>query len=417
MKKTLLLVTCLCFVSVSFAQLKVFSDGHISACSTSNQANSPISINCPGDTSYLITAKVDNKRGLLYEVTNSGNNMLYVGYLKGNAATSSYTNKSVIGMRADANGSGATNTNRAYGIMGCSNSGAYSIGVYGKAGSSYGRGAAIFGTTSDNYGAAIPNGEVYAGFFHGNVMITGNLTLSGSMHGLLLGESSNTLLEGSEEQDLERSMLSVPEKMAGLQTTVFHKSVPSIYNTKGVSSELGEEEPLQPNHIENQYYEKKHYALSAEKLETVFPELVYELKDGTKSINYIEMIPLLVQTINDLQCRLATLEKGDVPMARNLNNGTSSVDSSAPAVVAKLTQNKPNPFSERTTIRFTLPENAHNAFIYVFDMTGKMQKQIPVDSSMQSITINGYELSAGMYICSLVVNGKEMDTKRMILSK
>ena len=41
MKKTLLLVTCLCFVSVSFAQLKVFSDGHISACSASNQAKLP----------------------------------------------------------------------------------------------------------------------------------------------------------------------------------------------------------------------------------------------------------------------------------------------------------------------------------------------------------------------------------------
>ena len=50
-------------------------------------------------------------------------------------------------------------------------------------------------------------------------------------------------------------------------------------------------------------------------------------------------------------------------------------------------------------------------------MTGKMQKQIPVNPSQQSVTINGYELQAGIYLYSLVVGGQEIDTKRMILSK
>jgi len=50
-------------------------------------------------------------------------------------------------------------------------------------------------------------------------------------------------------------------------------------------------------------------------------------------------------------------------------------------------------------------------------MSGKMQKQISVTTDMQSITIEGYELRAGMYIYSFVVGGKEIDTKRMILTK
>ena len=65
---------------------------------------------------------------------------------------------------------------------------------------------------------------------------------------------------------------------------------------------------------------------------------------------------------------------------------------------AKLYQNTPNPFTERTEIRFTLPDDAQNAYIYIFDMQGKMLRQIPVDASMQSVTINGYELSAGIYL-------------------
>jgi hypothetical protein len=68
-------------------------------------------------------------------------------------------------------------------------------------------------------------------------------------------------------------------------------------------------------------------------------------------------------------------------------------------------------------IRFSLPENAPASYIYIFDMQGKMVKQLPVNASMQSVTINGYELQAGIYLYSLVVGGQEIDTKRMILSK
>jgi hypothetical protein len=43
-----------------------------------------------------------------------------------------------------------------------------------------------------------------------------------------------------------------------------------------------------------------HYGLIAQEMEQVFPDLVYE-KNGTKSINYIELIPLLLLKIKDLQ--------------------------------------------------------------------------------------------------------------------
>jgi len=50
-------------------------------------------------------------------------------------------------------------------------------------------------------------------------------------------------------------------------------------------------------------------------------------------------------------------------------------------------------------------------------MSGKMLKKLPVSSGMVSVTINGYELGEGMFLYSLLVNGLEIDTKRMILSK
>ena len=36
---------------------------------------------------------------------------------------------------------------------------------------------------------------------------------------------------------------------------------------------------------------------------------------------------------------------------------------------------------------------------------------------LQGIGINGYELQPGLYLYSLVIDGQEIDTKRMILSK
>ena len=125
---------------------------------------------------------------------------------------------------------------------------------------------------------------------------------------------------------------------------------------------------------------------------------------------------MLVQSIGELNERINKLSQQKdygVQLARS----ASDIDEEKTVTSASLQQNTPNPFSSQTKIRFTLPDNTRNAYIYIFDMNGKMQKQIAIDSSMDSVTINGYELAAGIYLYSLVVNGQEIDTKRMILSK
>ena len=136
------------------------------------------------------------------------------------------------------------------------------------------------------------------------------------------------------------------------------------------------------------------------------------------------MVPLLIRSIQELKAELDEVKGSDVTVckAEKKNIQVDNEDETLQAdrlylQNAKLYQNTPNPFTERTEIRFTLPDDAQNAYIYIFDMQGKMLRQIPVDASMQSVTINGYELSAGIYLYSLAVNGQEIDTKRMILSK
>ena len=172
----------------------------------------------------------------------------------------------------------------------------------------------------------------------------------------------------------------------------------------------------EPDIMDEQYYDKTHYALDADRLEEAFPDLVYIRKDGSKAINYVEMIPLLVQSINELSAEIEVLKgqssEGAAKKTRSATNKKAS-----PQTQNRLYQNTPNPFKEQTVIRFSLADDVQNAAICIFDMTGKNIKKMPVSSGMESVSIGGYELGEGMFLYSLVVNGQEIDTKRMIITK
>jgi len=56
--------------------------------------------------------------------------------------------------------------------------------------------------------------------------------------------------------------------------------------------------------------------------------------------------------------------------------------------------------------------------IYIYNMSGMQIKSISIpEKGYGTITINGSDLQAGMYLYTLIVDGKEVDTKRMILTK
>jgi hypothetical protein len=48
-------------------------------------------------------------------------------------------------------------------------------------------------------------------------------------------------------------------------------------------------------------------------------------------------------------------------------------------------------------------------------MQGKMLKNFNVTKVEESVTLSGYELGKGLYLYSLIVNGQEIDTKKMII--
>ena len=187
----------------------------------------------------------------------------------------------------------------------------------------------------------------------------------------------------------------------------------------------------------NNYAPKKN-GFNADKLKIVFPELVETDKDGNNYIDYTGLIPVLVEAIKEqskiitaqslklkemglLAEDITTMSESSTDSNFTTKSTTTDTNTSTPSDIlanAFLYQNTPNPFNTTTEIKYFLPEGSTNAYIYVFNLQGNLLLTYNLsDNGFGSVIINGSSLNAGMYIYSLVVNGQEAETKRMILTK
>ena len=173
------------------------------------------------------------------------------------------------------------------------------------------------------------------------------------------------------------------------------------------------------NPIAQQCLSKQHYGFNADELEEVFPDLVYDNEDGTKSINYVEMVPILVQAINELNVKIEALENGNTSAKKIETQAATNIDEIGDNVtLLALGQNKPNPFGTSTSIEVSIPDDVKSAFIYVYDLTGKKLQQIDITArGKQTVTINASAFTDGMYLYSLIADGMVVETRRMIVEK
>lgn len=163
------------------------------------------------------------------------------------------------------------------------------------------------------------------------------------------------------------------------------------------------------------------YGFLAQDVREIFPNLVFEDEKGMLSLNYVGMIPLLVETIKQQHEDIENLKEQLAATSKEyaLKSDSESLNiKSAITTQATLSQNKPNPFSTNTRIEMVIPETVSEAVLYIYDLQGKQLKSITVSGrGATSETIFGNELQAGMYIYSLVTDGKLVGSKQMILTE
>lgn len=289
----------------------------------------------------------------------------------------------------------------------------YSYGILGRV--SW-KGIGVYGTTNSTLPVIT---QSYAGYFSGPTHVQGNFTVSGSINGVLLGSAATpSSIQSLEESEGTRAAQTT--KLQNLTAQTYYLETPQINNDEvreaNANCEEGDMKVGMPelNSMEQQILTKKHYGLAVEQLEEVFPDLVYEREDGTKGINYVEMVPILIQAINELSAKVAALEGEKAEKKQKKATGLS--DASESIQLLSLGQNKPNPFSTQTDIEVSVPETVQTAFLHVYDLQGKKVQQVDITArGKQTVKMDAADLAEGMYLYSLIADGKVVETRRMIV--
>ncbi|MBI2721609.1 MAG: tail fiber domain-containing protein [Bacteroidetes bacterium] len=201
---------------------------------------------------------------------------------------------------------------------------------------------------------------------------------------------------------------------------------------------------------------KKQYGFIAQDVQTVLPELVNnKVKPAMvdtlgavvtpsvafKDLNYNAFFALLTagmqkqqsqiekqdSIITLLTTQLAALTQSVSSCCSNTQaRSTGIVGNNAAALnqlnvelndkdVITLSQNVPNPYAEQTTITYNVPEQYGFAQIIFKTVEGKIIKAVDITKKGKGqLNVFASDLSQGLYMYTLIVDGKVIDTKKMV---
>lgn len=279
----------------------------------------------------------------------------------------------------------------------------FSAGVVGMC--NYYNGVAVYGGIGDN-NATVPYTSLgtYAGYFNGAVKVTGTLYSS----------TYQTTSDMRLKRDISEIKSDALSKLSRLNPIQYFWDKEQYIKLKmnNIDTSDKEKHTLVDVLLDNNI----HYGLLAQEVKELYPELVHEDAAGVMSINYTELIPLLIQAVQNLSEQVSSLSNSSSASARK--QAPKQSDSTIEAVVATLYQNNPNPFTEATVISYIVPVEAQQAAIYIYNMVGEQLSKYDISVFGEgNVTISANELYAGTFLYSLVVDGKLIDTKQMIITQ
>ncbi len=346
-----------------------------------------INLNANAQLKVLATGRVDilnqhlisaNRNGDVLDVTNSASNVSYgMDLIWANYTGSQVNNPGLLKLATAYTAKFVVKTNGYVGI--CTSSPSFNLDVTG------------------------------TGRFTGNLTLVSDERLKKDVLPLKNSKSSLLQLKG-----VTYTLKTTPELFA--------------YDMKGRKEIFKDSIKMKLNEPDPDFYKIKHNGFNAHDVEKLFPELVFKDSLGLLSIDYIGLIPILVEAlkeqdnqlidqknkIENLESRVLSLESILNVSSKKSATDLTQLDLNTPSLL----QNTPNPFNQETEIGFYLPESSSTAMINIYNMSGNPVKSFSITKTGQaSILINESELKPGMYLYTLIVNGIEVDTKRMIMTE
>lgn len=175
------------------------------------------------------------------------------------------------------------------------------------------------------------------------------------------------------------------------------------------------------------------YGLISQEVEQVLPGAVSDVTwsaqtdaqglhpaKTVKALNYNSIIAVLVQAakeqksqIEDLQDQITNCCNSPKIMGSPANE-TGSIELENIKTM-QLEQNDPNPFDASTMVRWNIDVDFSNAVLFFYDNSGNRINTYNIhEKGAGELQIFGSKLSSGVYTYTLVVDGKIIDSKKMV---
>lgn len=406
----------------------------------------------------------------------TGTNNTALGYQSLNANSSGGTNSGVGSLSLTANTTGSANTafgssamqsnttgaeNTATGTGSLANSidgnynsgnGWESLSSNSSGDNNTGMGAYALGTnTNGNGNTAIGYDADVSSTLYSNTTVIGNLATGTASNQVRIGNSSVTSIGGyANWTNISdgRVKKNIRGNVPGL--AFINKLKPITYNLDLTAiDKLQQKPPIKDKNGKVIALTQEDIAAKKEKEQIVYSGFIaQDVEKAAKEINYnfsgidaakndkdlyglrysefviplVKAVQELSQKNDELKNQLSAQQKQiDDLKAMMLANSQSNnllQNSSIVASGASLEQNVPNPFTHSTTINYTLPQKFSNAQIIITDKSGKTLKAVNVSGTgKSSLNVDASTLASGAYAYSLLVDGKLIGTKQMILTK
>jgi len=437
MKKIILIATLLVSSATLNAQLKVSEQGNVMVgYDITKTPKSLLSLGCEGNNRYVMNIATSENRTTGLQIDNVYPIQNREGIYVQSGTSDNYSSTSIKTQNFG-------NTNGLnIGVQSIINdSPAQGMALCGILSSKAKKGAAVYGGVATYM--SMRHSGLFAGYFYGDILATGKIygTVLSSYPATLTSPLAIQPANSTQPNGSKGNSAMFEDKLTNLQLVSYEEpKYEPIYgsdsresandemigeDTSGIRDVFDTAQNVSANEKSAAYepaFKSKsdvRYALEINSLAENFPEFVYEDGEGNRCVDYVGMIPLLVESIGRLRARVAELEKAqDNPVRKSTPASTAEVSEidAEDITIVELAQNKPNPFDVSTNITVTLPESVKNALLMVYDMNGKPIRQMRIEErGSTNVTLHASDFYKGMFLYTLVTDGKAVNTKKMII--
>lgn len=296
---------------------------------------------------------------------------------------------------------------------------------------------ALFQNTTGNYNTALGNGAGPNAGAYTNSIAIGFLATTTASNQVRIGNSSITSIGGYQawtNVSDERVKKDIQEKVPGLEFINKLRPVTYHLDVNVIADFLKTPDDQRVRSAETAQSEMLHTGLIAQEVEKAATDIGYEFsgvdkpknKEDLYGLRYAEFTIPLIKAVQELSKQNEEQKKQNEAIKKELNELKAIIKNGAASGIVNpieseqtmLFQNTPNPFNQSTSINYFIASNAKKAVLIIISDKGEKMKEFDLtNSNRSSVEINPGDLAAGVYVYTLIVDEKVIDSKKMILTQ